>query len=84
MPFEKGQGGRKPGATNLVTRTVKETVLAVFNDLQDDPATSLKTFAVKNQKDFYLIASKLIPTELSGSIKHIINVTDQEIEDDGN
>lgn len=78
MPFEKGQGGRKLGATNLITRTVKQTVLEVFTELQEDPKYSLKTFAETYPRDFYHIASKLIPTELTGSLKHIINVTDKE------
>lgn len=78
MPFTKGHGGRKPGATNLITRTVKQTVLEVFTDLQEDPKYSLRTFAETYPRDFYLIASKLIPTELTGSVKHIINVTDKE------
>lgn len=81
MPFEKGQGGRKPGATNLITRTVKETLLEVFNELQEDPETALKSFAVKYPRDFHQMAARLIPTELTGSIKHIINVTDKEDDD---
>lgn len=63
---------RGPGKLN---RTVKETVLSVFNDLQNDPKYSLKTFAEKNTKDFYQIAAKLIPTEITGTIKQVINVT---------
>lgn len=73
-----GGTGRQIGATNKLTRTVKETVLAVFNELQDDPKNSLKSFATKHPRDFYAIAARLIPTELTGSIKHIINVTDQD------
>jgi hypothetical protein len=67
--FKKGQGGRKPGATNKLTRTVKETVLEIFNNMQEDPKHSLETFAKKNPRDFYLMAAKLIPTEISGSVK---------------
>lgn len=68
MPFEKGQGGRPPGATNLLTRTVKETVLAVFNDIQSDPTVNLTAFAKKYPRDFYAIAAKLIPTEVSAKL----------------
>lgn len=75
--FKPGNSGKAPGTLNKLTRTVKETVLAVFNELQDDPKNSLKAFATKHPRDFYAIAARLIPTELTGSIKHIINVTDQ-------
>lgn len=80
-PFKTGNAGRPHGSTNHITKTVKETVLAVFNELQSDPKTSLKAFAVKYPRDFHNIAARLIPTELTGSIKHIINVTDKEDDD---
>lgn len=63
---------RGPGRLN---KTVKETVLAVFNDLQQDPKLSLSAFAKENTKDFYLIAAKLIPTEISGKIDNEIKLT---------
>lgn len=75
-PFKKGNPGRQKGSTNHLTRTVKETVLSVFNDIQSDPKVNLKTFAKKYPREFYQIASRLIPTELSGTLKTIITVTD--------
>lgn len=72
MPFEKGKektGGRQKGVQNHLTKTVKETVLEVFNKLQDDPKSNLEQFAKKHPRDFYQIAAKLIPTELTGNIK---------------
>lgn len=66
--FSKGQGGRKKGVPNKLTKTVKETVLAVFNDLQSDPKANLHTWAKKEPTEFYRIASKLIPTEVSGKL----------------
>lgn len=74
--FKKGNPGKPKGAKNHITKTVKETVLAVFNDLQSDPKSNLKAFAIKHPRDFYNIASKLIPTELTGTLKTIIKVTD--------
>lgn len=74
MPFKKGKpktGGRKPGAQNKLTRTVKETVLEVFNQLQADPKHNLLSFAKKHPRDFYPIAAKLIPTEISGQLSLI-------------
>lgn len=62
----KGTGGRVPGSRNHVTKTVKQTLLEVFNEIQEDPALSLKTFAAKYPRDFYNIAARLIPTEITG------------------
>lgn len=72
MPFEKGKdktGGRKKGVQNQLTKTVKETVLEVFNKIQEDPKVNLEQFAKKYPREFYQIAAKLIPTELTGNIK---------------
>lgn len=72
MPFEKGKektGGRQKGVQNHLTKTVKETVLEVFNKLQDDPKANLEQFAKKYPREFYQIAAKLIPTEITGNIK---------------
>lgn len=72
MPFQKGKqktGGRQKGVQNSFTRTVKETVLDVFNKIQEDPKVNLEQFAKKYPRDFYLIASKLIPTEITGTLK---------------
>lgn len=72
MPFEKGKektGGRQKGVQNHLTKTVKETVLEVFNKLQEDPKANLEQFAKRYPREFYQIAAKLIPTELTGNIK---------------
>jgi hypothetical protein len=68
--FTKGNGGGRPkGVQNKLTKTVKETVLSVFNDIQTDPKVNLKAFAKKHPRDFYQIAAKLIPTEIKGDVK---------------
>lgn len=59
-----------PRGPGKLTSTVKETVLAVFNTLQDDPENNLTKFAKKYPRDFYNIAAKLIPTELTGSLNN--------------
>lgn len=64
-----GTGGRPPGTTNHLTKTVKETVLAVFNEIQEDPEVKLSAFAKKYPRDFYVIAAKLIPTEFKGTVE---------------
>jgi hypothetical protein len=73
--FKKGQGGRPPGAQNKLTRTVKETVLEVFNAAQQDPKHCLTQFMKDHPRDFYAMAAKLIPTEITGTIKKVYKVT---------
>lgn len=73
--FKAGNPGKPKGAQNKLTKTVKETVLSVFNEIQADPKNNLKAFAKKYPRDFYQIAAKLIPTELTGSLKTVIKVT---------
>lgn len=66
--FEKGNPGKPKGAQNKLTKTVKDTVLAVFNDIQEDPKVNLTAFAKAYPRDFYNIASRLIPTEVNASV----------------
>lgn len=67
--FKPGEAkGRPPGTPNKLTRTVKETVLAAFNDLQSDPKNNILAFAKSNPRDFYQIAAKLIPTEINAKV----------------
>lgn len=67
--FLPGNPGRQQGQLNKLTKTVKETVLAVFNDIQDDPKINLKAFAEKYPRDFYAIAAKLIPSDIKATIE---------------
>ncbi|MGI9143075.1 MAG: hypothetical protein ACR2IJ_07770 [Fluviibacter sp.] len=73
--FQAGNSGRPKGSVNKLHKTVKETVLNVFNSIQGDPKHNLEAFAKKHPKEFYLIASKLIPTEMIGTTETIIKVT---------
>ena len=77
--FGKGNNanpkGRPKGAIGKLNKTVKETVLNTFNELQKDKSHNLEAFAKKHPKEFYLIASKLIPTEMIGTTETIIKVT---------
>lgn len=87
--FTEGNTGRPKGAVGKLTRTVKETVLTVFNDLQQDRAHNLEAFARKHPRDFYNIAAKLIPTEMisSGVMKFIVTTkkkNDEETTEDNN
>lgn len=67
--FKKGNSGKPKGAVNKITRTVKETVLAVFNDIQAHPKVNLEQFAVDHPRDFYAIAAKLIPNEVTAKVE---------------
>ena len=67
--FQKGQGGRKPGSQNKVTKEFKELVKETVNQLEADKETNLLSFSKKDPKTFWQIAAKLIPTELSGKIE---------------
>lgn len=68
-PFKKGNKGKPKGAKNKITKTVKQAVLEVFNELQNDPKASLLEWGKKNPRDFYQIAAKLIPTEVEANVK---------------
>jgi hypothetical protein len=75
--FVKGQprpkgAGRKPGSRNKVTRTVKDTFAAVFNELQADPKTELAAWARKNRTNlrlFYQLSARFIPIEASVGVQ---------------
>jgi hypothetical protein len=71
MPFEKGHNkatGRPSGSQNKLTKTVKERVLEVFNELQDDPKANLLSWAKKKPTEFYKIAAKLIPADINAKV----------------
>ena len=66
--------GRKPGQQNRLTITVKEAFGQAFEKLGG--ADALAEWAQENQTDFYKLASKLIPTELGGQVKTVIEIID--------
>lgn len=61
--------GRPPGIPNKVTRTVREAFERAFVLLQDDDNAKLEEWAKSNTTEFYKLASKLIPTEISADVK---------------
>lgn len=60
--------GRKKGVPNKITRTVKEMLIEAANELNADPVTSLVAMAKEKGglPAFWGIASRLIPTEITG------------------
>ena len=73
-PFEKGNKAAVNRGPNKVSKTVKETVLTIFNQIQDDPNLNLLSFAKEFPKEFYALAAKLIPTELNANLNATISV----------
>lgn len=76
--FKKGKSGnpngRPVGSKGEFNKTVKETVLAVFNKLQENPVVNLEAWAIEEPTEFYKIAAKLIPTEVSAQVDGNLNV----------
>lgn len=64
--FEKGNPGKPKGAVTKATKLVKEVFADVFTELQNDEKAKLLEWAKKNPTEFYKLASKLIPIQLSG------------------
>lgn len=77
MPFAPGQSGnpagRKPGALNKLTKSVKDAFEAAFNGLQEPGEDgkprpeSLPEWAKKNPTEFYRLCRTLIPQKLEHS-----------------
>lgn len=70
MPFKKGQpkvegSGIKKGQTHTITKMFKQAVLNVFHDIGGEE--HLAKWAKQQPTEFYKIAARLIPTELTGS-----------------
>lgn len=57
-------GGRKKGTPNKLSSTVKDNVIAVFDDIggREDMAE----WAKDNRTEFYKLYAKLLPTEVTG------------------
>ena len=72
--FAKGDNRpRKPkGATNKITKTVKECLLEAFNRMQDEPKVNLFEWGKANPTKFYEVSAKLIPTELTAKVEATI------------
>lgn len=57
-------GGRVKGTPNKLTTAFKTAVLTVYQGIGGDDAFT--AWAQENQTEFYKIAARLIPTEVSG------------------
>jgi hypothetical protein len=59
------RGGRKIGTPNKTTRSIREAFVEAFDELGGAPA--LARWGRENPNLFYPLASKLIPTEITGA-----------------
>ena len=74
--LKKLSNGGQVGSINKLTKTVKERVLEVFNELQDDPKANMLNWAKEETTEFYKIAAKLIPADINAKVEgKIITVT---------
>jgi UV DNA damage repair endonuclease len=66
---KKGQtnnpNGRPKGSPNKATKTVREHFAHAFNLLQESDTANLHQWAQSNPTEFYRLASKLIPMQVS-------------------
>ncbi len=87
MKFKKGKSGNPAGRQkgtvneNNLTNTFKGLLIKTILDLEEKGECTLAKFAVDNPKEFYMIAARLIPTELMGGTENKIIVTIQEAPD---
>lgn len=65
--------GRKKGVPNKITRTVREAFVEAFAEVNKGP-TALAEWGKGNPDKFYLLASKLIPTDLTSGNKPLSGV----------
>lgn len=64
MPFQKGNQGRPKGAKNKTTIAFKQAVMDVFAGMGGNK--TFQKWAVANPTEFYKIAARLIPSEVTG------------------
>lgn len=78
MAFKEGRdktGGRQKGSPNKITKAFKDILTDTIHALEDnsdkgedEAHTGLLEFAKNNPKEFYRIASKLVPQEMVGEL----------------
>lgn len=74
MAKGKKTGGRVAGTPNRLGKTVKETFEKTFHEMQRnaDSKASLVKWAKENPTEFYRIAARFIPLEVTGEMEHRI------------
>lgn len=69
MAKGKKTGGRVKGSLNVTSRSMKETVMNTLEWLQTQPRSNMRAWANENPTQFYQIAAKLIPTEVTAAVE---------------
>jgi hypothetical protein len=68
---KKKKGGRIKGTPNRITTTMKNLVMETLHALQEDGDYNMVEWARKNPTEFYKIAAKLIPTEVTATVQNV-------------
>ena len=63
--FKKGNPGKPKGAVNKNQKLIKEVFADAFYALQDDPKNNLIAWAKDNPTDFFKLAIRLVPTQMT-------------------
>lgn len=71
------RGGRKPGVPNKLSGTVKDSVVAVFKEL--DGVAGMAKWAKDNPTEFYKIYSRLLPIEGPGDKGEVLHKIIHEV-----
>ena len=66
MALGKKTGGRKKGTPNKVQRTVRESLVSVYERLGGDDA--MLSWAAENPEEFYRHWIKMLPTEVKQDV----------------
>jgi UV DNA damage repair endonuclease len=62
-------GGRRKGSVNRYSTSVKEQLLATFNQLQEEDKVNLLDWARANPTEFYKLSAKLLPLQVETEAK---------------
>ena len=58
-------GGRVKGSVNIFTKSVREVINDAFREMQLKPGVNMLEWGQNNPTEFYRLASKLIPMQVS-------------------
>ena len=77
MTFDKntarkaGQKSRRTGVQNVHTVAFKDLIMNAYAALEKDPKYGIVKWAKENQTEFYKIAAKLIPIQVTANVNEV-------------
>ena len=77
MPFNKesaskaGKKSKRTGVQNVHTVAFKDLIMNAYLALEKDPKYGIVKWAKENQTEFYKIASKLIPVQVTANVNEV-------------